>query len=848
MSSNQPLPNLESGESPLHVASSKSNHKIATLLLKHSPRLVLEQRKLDNKSPLHNACLIGDRKMVEIILDHILMLVTGQQHKYSEDNPFSLDIRDSHGVTPFYLACLYGFPLVVKELLNFRSHPQYGNLISLDVNSVLKKSDHTPLHAAACSGSGEVVSILFSLVETKRAPKAHPSATTEDKLRSALQGGMVQGSGLGIFETSSGALVTGHQGLMKGNKPLFLTPLAEACVHNNIEVIDVFLKHDIRDGDGLACRVALVVGNHEVAQKVLAYECTARKEKRAVEGEQDDEDSWSLRLGWAKKKLSEMRGEWVGPEARFYPTCEGEEFDDARAHRQGQRDSPTLSLHSQLPQQVDHSWIRVVSLKSNSLERVPIELFLLKNVNLIDLSENRLVSLPKGKVSGTDLRVWVELCGWECRALKELRLSHNKLTQLPTSVWVLSELERLIVTDNVLKTLLPDPDNNFSTLRLSKKLANIDFSSNHLSKIEAFVAELPLKTAYFNHNRLTYIPLALWQCQTLQELQVSHNNIRSLALSAEDLANKAKSLVDGSVHMEAVRRSTHVTQPQARFRSQLSHNPPLNPEKSLDLDSTQHHLRAIDKVSSGEGDYIDVGSTQEYSKLAKLDLAFNKFETFPEELPCLAPSLTELIITRNPIREVEIRFLPPSLRKLKARECSIEKFGSILNGGQLSAVMDRCVYKDFQDQPCTHRLHQRLQNLSTLSLRHNRLTHFQVFYHKIPKAGIPNFGEQECMEYQSQVTVTDILYPSLENLDLSHNNLQGLFNPNIAHLTMLKAIELNDNEHLQKIPYELGLLKRRSDFTELNITHLPNLIQPPKSYQDSTLSKVLTFLAAGLKK
>ena len=139
MSPTQPLPNLESGESPLndicrapagalqisplHVASSRSSHKIATLLLKHSPRLVLEQRTLDNKSPLHNACLSGDCKMVEIILDHILMLATGQQHKYNEDNPFSLDIRDSRGVTPFYLACLYGFPLVVKELLNLKSHP-----------------------------------------------------------------------------------------------------------------------------------------------------------------------------------------------------------------------------------------------------------------------------------------------------------------------------------------------------------------------------------------------------------------------------------------------------------------------------------------------------------------------------------------------------------------------------------------------------------------------------------------------------------------------------------------------------------------------------------------------------
>ena len=213
----------------------------------------------------------------------------------------------------------------------------------------------------------------------------------------------------------------------------------------------------------------------------------------------------------------------------------------------------------------------------------------------------------------------------------------------------------------------------------------------------------------------------------------------------------------------------------------------------------------------------------------------------------MAPSLVELNVSNNPeLREVELRFLPPTLKKFTAKKCRIERFGSVLNKVQLKAIKLLCASKELHETSCQHRNHNRLPNLTTLNLKQNCLTHFQVLLHAPPSTDNPNFGAEE-ETYQRQVAVNDLLYPSLENLDLSHNCLVGKFNPNVAHLTSIKAIQLNDNKQLQSIPYEFGHLKKLKGFTELNIRSLPELVQPPKDVQEHMCQQILTYLAAGLR-
>lgn len=837
-SESQPLSNLQTGDSPVHIASEKGKTEIVRQLLQHSPKLLLE-RNSTQKSALHFACMNGHHNVVAVIFEYVCQLVKGLQHMYNKDNAFSLDFPDSDEVTPFYLACLHGHAGIVRQFLDLKS--DLGSLVSLTVNST-QKDGHTTLHAAAYSGKSEVVELLLSLEEISTTTLAPPILETKRVLWQTIGGSQspqsrdVPSANQKIVVSATGEFIADIDGSMKGNQPLCLTPLAEACVHKHAKVVEVFLEHGTRDEDGLACRILATIWEFDLSQKVLAYHCKASKKKVEGEREASPEDVWSLELLWDGKKLPFMKKEWLGINAVFHPTIQGDEFEDASDRRQGQcsRGYSTDSLS--LPSRFDSCFIRNVTLKSNRLKSVPLELFQLKNVTSIDLSNNLLSALP--------VDTWKERQGvysWECRKLEEFKVSDNKLTEFPMALWVLPELKRLIAKSNSLTKLFSNQPVFASTL--AKSLTKIDISDNKLTDID-FITEFPsLREVDICHNRLTTLPLALWGLHTLHDLKATHNHIKSLASPAEVETIQEEQPEEAETN-QAMRGAARVTAPQALFMPQVSHYPSLDPQQSIDGALMSGGIDQLRYSVGGRPESCVVG--YECSNLKKLDLSDNHFEEFPQDLPCLAPTLIELTISNNTFKEVELRFLPPNLKKLYIKNCQIERFGSVKNKEQLKVVAQSCVRKEFAYEPCQHRSHAKLADLRSLNLKQNRLTHFQVLYHKPPgkDTPTPNFGAEETV-YKKQVAVTDLLYPSLENLDLSHNRLEGVFNPNVAHLTMIKAIRLNDNEPLQKIPYELGQFKRLKGFTELNIENLPDLVQPPKDIKGHT--QLLAYLAACLK-
>ena len=835
-SGNQPLPNLRIGQTPLHIASERGNTSIARLLLRHSPKLLLEKDAVSERSALHVACKNGYGGVVEAILEHVSELVRGLQHVYNNDNPFPLDFSDSEDVTPFYLACLHGFAGIVRQFLAIKTN--LGNSISLTVNRA-QKSGHTPLHAAAYSGNCEVVKLLLPLAEVdaeilapltfeskklllKSLLKEEPSSTIDNRRN--------------IFVSTSGEFVTDSDILMKGDQPLRLTPLAEACVHSHAEVVEVFLEHGIHDEEGLTCRVLLTLGNFDLCRKVLAYHCKLSK-SRGSTGTPDEDDTWNLHLLWSGKKLSLLKREWLGSSVLFTPTVHSDEFDDASYSQRNQRytQNPTVSLH--LPKRIDNTFITNVTLRSNCLKIVPLQLFQLTNVTAIDLSGNQLTALPTDR-----LKEDRGVCGWECKKLRELNVSENMLTEFPLSLWMLQALRKINAEYNRIKKLAGNTA-GFSTLHLTRTLEKVNLFHNDLEEIDALLLEIySLKTLVLSHNKLTRLPLRLWSIDSLHELKLDNNSITTLAPQEEedpDMGSYKQPSRENS--NPAMAGATRVTGAKVQFRPQVSRFPSLDPQKSIDPDGISSMYR-VDYMDGGN----EAAGTLDVSRLKKLDLSDNKFEDFPQELPCMAPALEELSISNNPgIKTVEVQFLPMTLKRLQARNCKIEKFGTVLNKEQLKGVKQSCVRKEFHEEACHHRNHTRLVNLTSLHLRNNHLSHFQVLYHMPPSTSIPNFGPKEDT-YQS-VPISELLYPSLENLDLSHNRLRGKFNPNIAHLTMIKSIQLNDNEQLQVIPYEFGHFKKLTGFTELSLQNLPELVQPPKDVQGHTCLQILTYLAAGLR-
>ena len=837
-SHNQPLPNLGTGETPLHAAADNGNADIVRLLLQHSPKLLLEQT-VAGRSPLHVPSTKGYLGVVDVIFRSVSELVRGMKHIYNDDNPFSLDFPDTDEVTPFYLACLNGEVGIVRQFQSLKKN--LANLVNLTLNAS-PRSGHTALHAAASSGNAEVVELLLSTGEVDTDVLAPPILETKRRLWSCAGGSEFEFTdAMKIFESSNGRLVTDSEGLMKGDRPLKLTALAEACVHGHVEVMEVLLSHGVRDEGGLACRVLVTLQRFDLCQRVLGHHCkldsTGYRGSFSVSGK--PEDNWSLHLQWDGKKLPTLKREWLGKDAVFHPVLQGDEYDDdGHNRRQKTRSRLYSSLSPNLPKRIDHSFIRHVALKSNCLKTVPLQLFQLGNVTFIDLSDNQIHMLPTDR-----LKEQAKRCGWECQKLQELRLSNNLLVELPLSLWLLREITEITATYNHLKRLINA--SGFSTLYLANTLERVDFSHNDLTEIDPFITELySLKAITVTNNRIFKLPLELWDMQWLQELKVSHNQLSELVSPQEPdevdkSSPKRQSMEEESEANPVMAGATRVTGARAQIRPQMSRFPSLDPQKSMDPGSIPFGLNTTD-----DGIFP---MAHEVSQLKKLDISNNALNEFPQDLACIAPSLEELTVSNNPgITMVELQFLPPTLKKLHARDCRIERFGNVLNKEQLKLIKQSCIRKAHRMQTCEHRNHSKLTELSYLNLKENRLMHFQVLCHVPPESGALDFGAEEDA-YQQNVANSDLLYPALQNLDLSCNRLQGRFNPNVAHLTRIKAIQLNNNDSLQVIPYELGHLKKLKGFCQLNLKNLPELVQPPKDIQGQMCQQLLTFLAAGLK-
>ena len=653
---------------------------------------------------------------------------------------------------------------------------------------------------------------------------------------------------IAIYETQQGRLEILPQG-SKGKifDDIYMTALAEACIYGRRNIVSLLLKHGARDEGGLACRICHIVQNPELEQLILCHHCAlgVRKTDQQKKG-RGVKPPRGLELNWSSKKLPSCDGEWLNRKAIFYPP-QSDLDDDAvdtgygtrQHHEYGHKAAvtfvPVLS-------EADYQMVKVVYLDKNFLKDVPLELFRLPNVAEISLSHNQIVSLPEDEHCSS--LESTALCGWECGHLEELNLSHNHLTRLPSCVWVLPELKTVHCQSNKLITLLPSDTGVDLNSFLSQSMTRIDFSKNELDIIPRFVFELPnLKVAHFQNNKLQSIPETVWICESLQELDVSHNKITSLPWCEEE-----RTMIDSRQEYgpgALIRQSDKFLCGVSSVRPQVKRDASFFNRHPSTVDS----IKALPKAQDLSWN-IPVTTVEgcDYSSLAKLTLSYNKLKIFPEALPCLAPNLQEIEVSDNEFDYIDIQFIPQSLKKFTARRCKIRRFGNILGREMYSQVVRNCRHGKTFGSPCQHRSHQHLPCLLKLDLFGNDLTHFQLLHHPpLEREDEEEDPARKESYYQPGIASLDLLYPLLEGLDLGKNKLEGLFNPNIGYQSHLKSINLSKNHSLEKLPMEFAHLKNSRLFTELSRDDCPNLVEPPKEYQDVKLTHLLAYMRSRLK-
>lgn len=187
--------------------------------------------------------------------------------------------------------------------------------------------------------------------------------------------------------------------------------------------------------------------------------------------------------------------------------------------------------------------ILALALCKCNLTHIPKSVMKLKDLIVLNLSDNLLISLPES----------IE----NLKLLRDLDLHYNKLSTLPNTIGNLSDLKRLDLWRNDLTTL-PDSignlkmldffhlsENRISTLPESfanlKSLKSIDIDTNNLLNLPESIGNLnQIQYINLNYNFITELPESIGQLDQMYSLDLRGNRLSRLPNSI----GKLKSLKD----------------------------------------------------------------------------------------------------------------------------------------------------------------------------------------------------------------------------------------------------------------------------------------------------------------
>ena len=795
-----------------------------------------------------------------------------------------LDLSASHSsVSAFHIDDSIGFIAPIPSSIVNRKGPLTESTV---VSSSLTRSTSKKCHKSFISDDptpllkdeGNTFSKSNSHRENGKHSLSDSTRDTSDDLCNKIFEHLKSGK-LEVMRVKKDSEESGY----KNFDHIFMTPLAEAVACGHSKIIRVLLAHGARDDSGLACRIAHFVQKLDLMQLILAHHTMLRDNvtagfcrdgamDEAGEGESGT-NLHNMELQWSYKQLPICDGRWLLQGQKFYPNISkdrdgsesvigeglcsntvsredreediaGDSSSNESTFEEGLLSGPRLVIS------VDA--ISVVQLDKNQLQSVPLQIFQLPNVRKIDLSQNKIMELPTkvglpahfcGKSEDNDLDIIAS--AWSCPYLKELNISANLLTVLPCCIWCLGSLRKFLCAKNKLTCLYP-VDVLCADEILSLSLENVDLSHNCLKgTFSSFVFDFPcLKSLNISDNKIDKLPENLWEHEKLQEVNLANNLLEYLPLcEPEHVYRNSLSMRNLVPTLAPLQQADIVLVGKAAIFA-----PSIDRNKSMYMKtpSSIQPLNTGADVASHSSSVVVYSYT--YSSLQKLNISGNKFTIFPEALPCFAPNLHELDISRNTgLKEIDLMFIPFSLKKLIAKNCGLVRIGNVVPKMRQVLSVQNCRHVDDAGRSCTHRSHHRLPWVTTLDLSQNKIVHLQLIRQHNPESEL-ELTERKEMEYEAKIAPSlDLLYPALEGLNLTSNSLAGMFNPNIGHQIHLKWIKLSKNYELTEIPMEFAYLKKTKQLSELRIDDLPNLMEPPVEYQKVRLNHLLTYMRSRLK-
>ena len=433
--------------------------------------------------------------------------------------------------------------------------------------------------------------------------------------------------------------------------------------------------------------------------------------------------------------------------------------------------------------------ITEVSLNENQLAEVPVELFQLPNLLVLQLSHNQLKSLPSSKkpwerlytsrISKLDLD-WNQLETLPeglfrdlANSLTELSVECNALQDLPPGLWVIPKLKILNLAKNNLSRLhyLSSPQ-YFNNHELTKRVA----SSFTIEKGELVC------TSYVRDQELMEIE------DYLMQLADYHYTVCAAKFCACKYNESVMDEVMG-IHMSRMvfyHQSTEMTDITRSIANPVIQGQQIFPTNIEDESDSPLCLP---------------------NELEILDLSYNSFSEVPWDLPCVAPQLKKLHLQANQIQDLDmVHGMPRVLESLdldKNKVSNVEKQRPMsLPCGhplRLLALPENNMGTSY----CRHCKHSTLDLLGKLSLDHNQLKKFpivQVVADHSFSTENPHYN-YDSLDYQP-------LYPNLSILSLEANQFTQ-FPKQLHHLTQLSSLNLSHNG-FHELPPEAGLINSQN--------------------------------------
>lgn len=404
--------------------------------------------------------------------------------------------------TPLCVACIKGYADIAKYLLKegaFVHNPVFGHL--------------SPILLACKSGKHDVVEFLLS--EQPSLLGSHGPLL----LYEACRLGHVQLARLLIrrgVDVNPPSTLLDSQGRQSPG-----SPLKGACEGHQTAVVNYLIEN----GAKVTCD--LVENYWElIGEALMRYTKETRNKRKTALSFKVDPSVTMFSAAWSKKNLYAIHKAWfVNLSARLVSidlsdNCIKELPEELFNILPALEELDVSKNQLEYLPEVISSYTRIQKLSAfdNQLTYAPVSLFQLPTMKKLNLARNNISSLfgelEEGEEADGDT--------WGCTALKVLTLSFNQLKSLPNGIQGAVGLTKLYLDHNNLRDF---------PMAWKCPLEILDLSHNKLTSFSCnmeMVWDTSLKRLYLSSNHLGSISWNLCQLSGLQDLDMSHNNIRML--------------------------------------------------------------------------------------------------------------------------------------------------------------------------------------------------------------------------------------------------------------------------------------------------------------------------------